>query len=77
MMSVDLNFLESERKNSKEIELADGYCRIDSSVTVTDLLEHQIINDIFPDINRFAELFGSTPIRNSATLEVILTTLHL
>lgn len=67
MLFTDLKFLDPE-KNLKGIKVADGYCQIGCSVTVTDLLESEIINNIFPHVNNFAELFGSTPIRNSATV---------
>ena len=67
MLFSDVIFLE-EKYNLKRIEIVDGYCHIGSTATVTDILESEIINKIFPDVCNFAELFGSTPIRNSATI---------
>jgi len=67
MLFSDVVFLE-ENNNLKRINIADGYCHIGSTAAVTDILESEIINKIFPDISQFAELFGSTPIRNSATI---------
>ncbi len=67
MLYSDVVFLE-EKNNNKKINIADGYCHIGSTATVTDILESEIINKIFPDVSNFAELFGSTPIRNSATI---------
>ncbi|MBK8552844.1 MAG: FAD binding domain-containing protein [Ignavibacteria bacterium] len=67
MLFTDAQFLDPE-KNLKGIKADNGYCQIGCSVTVTDLLESETINNIFPQIYNFAELFGSTPIRNSATV---------
>lgn len=67
MLSSDLRFLEKDN-NLNEIKLLDGFCQIGSTSSVTDILESDIINKIFPQIEKFAELFGSTPIRNSATI---------
>ena len=67
MLFSDVIFLE-EKNNLNRINIADGYCIIGSTATVTDILESEVINKILPDINKFAELFGSTPIRNSATI---------
>ena len=67
MLFSDVIFLE-EKNNLNRINIADGYCNIGSTATVTDILESEVINKILPDINKFAELFGSTPIRNSATI---------
>ena len=43
-------------------------CIIGPSATVTDLKESSIINDIFPEFQRYAKLISSTPIRNMATI---------
>jgi len=67
MLFSDVIFLE-EKNNLKRINIADGYCHIGSTAAVTDILESEIIHKIFPEISNFAELFGSTPIRNSATI---------
>jgi xanthine dehydrogenase small subunit len=67
MLFTDVKFLE-EDNSLKGIKVIDGYCHIGASTTVTELLESDIVNKIFPEIDNFAELFGSTPIRNSATV---------
>ncbi|MDQ3020727.1 MAG: FAD binding domain-containing protein [Bacteroidota bacterium] len=67
MLKVNLRFLETEPV-LKGIREKDGFCHIGSSTCVTDLLESEIFQKYFPDIYKFSELFGSTPIRNSATV---------
>jgi xanthine dehydrogenase small subunit len=44
------------------------FIEIGASVTVTDLLESELMNSIFPDLYRHLKLISSTPIRNMATL---------
>ncbi|MBS1519309.1 MAG: FAD binding domain-containing protein [Bacteroidetes bacterium] len=67
MLSSELTFLRSS-DNLNEIFERDGFCFVGSGATVTDILNSPLIKDYFPGINEFSELFGSTPIRNSATL---------
>lgn len=67
MLNVNLKFLEDENI-LHGIEERDGYCHIKSATSVTDLLESEIIQKHFPEICKFSELFGSIPIRNSATV---------
>ncbi|MEP7146367.1 MAG: FAD binding domain-containing protein [bacterium] len=67
MLDAGIRFLEND-KTLSGIKIKDNYCIIGSSTTVTELLESEVINKIFPGILKFAELFGSTPIRNSATI---------
>ena len=43
-------------------------CIIGPSATVTDLKNSSIINEAFPDFQRYAKLVSSTPIRNMATI---------
>jgi xanthine dehydrogenase small subunit len=43
-------------------------CIMGPSVTVNDLKESPIINEIFPNFPRYAKLVSSTPIRNMATI---------
>ena len=44
------------------------YVEIGASVTVTDLLESPVMQQIFPDLYKHLKLVSSTPIRNMATL---------
>ena len=67
MLSSELRFL-NQNDNLKDIQIKDGHCIIGSTSSVTDILESEIIREIFPQIAEFAKLFGSTPIRNSATI---------
>ena len=48
-------------------ETADSV-EIGPSVVVTDLLESEVFNRLFPDLYRHLKLVSSTPIRNMATL---------
>ncbi|MGI8884056.1 MAG: FAD binding domain-containing protein [Pyrinomonadaceae bacterium] len=44
------------------------FVEIGASATVTDLLESEIINKLFPNLYKHLKLVSSTPIRNMATL---------
>ncbi|NNE68083.1 MAG: 2Fe-2S iron-sulfur cluster binding domain-containing protein [Pyrinomonadaceae bacterium] len=50
------------------IEEIGGRVEIGASATVTDLLESQLMKDVFPDLFFHLKLVSSTPIRNMATL---------
>ncbi len=50
------------------IEVKDGYCILGSNTSVTEINESEVFRKYFPRINDYTKLFGSTPIRNSATL---------
>lgn len=52
----------------KGIEINNGICKIGASITVTDLEESPIFNNIFPNLKKHLKLVSSTPIRNMATL---------
>lgn len=67
MLDSEITFL-SHDSLMKSITEKEGICNIGSLTTVTEILESVIINRIYPGINKFAGLFGSTPIRNSATI---------
>ncbi|HMQ67573.1 MAG TPA: FAD binding domain-containing protein [Ignavibacteria bacterium] len=67
MLNYEITFL-SDDPSLKGISIYNGECTIGSLTTVTDILESGIMNDLYPGIKNFAGLFGSTPIRNSATL---------
>lgn len=67
MLGADLIFL-NELNSAREIKIENGFCHIGCQSTVTDILESELIQKYFPDIQKFSELFGSTPIRNSATI---------
>lgn len=62
-----VQFLFDEEK-LKEISVKENECTIGASVTVTDFVESEIIQNIFPEIEKYIKLISSTPIRNMATL---------
>ncbi|MEO6696074.1 MAG: FAD binding domain-containing protein [Ignavibacteria bacterium] len=57
-----------EQNGLNGITEINGYCFIGSRSSVTDILESNIFKKCFPQLLDFIELFGSTPIRNGATL---------
>ena len=67
MLTSEITFL-SQNPLLKGISEIDGICTIGSLTTVTEILESGIVNSVFPGIKNFTSLFGSTPIRNSATI---------
>jgi xanthine dehydrogenase small subunit len=50
------------------INETDEFVEVGASVVVTDLLESEIFNRIFPNLYKHLKLVSSTPIRNMATL---------
>ncbi len=46
----------------------DEFVEIGASVVVTDLLESEIFQRLFPNLNKHLKLISSTPIRNMATI---------
>ncbi|GAB4091503.1 FAD binding domain-containing protein [Flaviaesturariibacter terrae] len=52
----------------KGIDYTDGQLRFGGAVTVTQLLESEVVNRFFPQLAAHLKLVSSTPIRNMATL---------
>lgn len=52
----------------RTISETEDYVEVGASVVVTDLLESEIFNRIFPNLYKHLKLVSSTPIRNMATL---------
>ncbi len=52
----------------RTISETDEFVEIGASVVVTDLLESDIFNRLFPNLYKHLKLVSSTPIRNMATL---------
>ncbi len=50
------------------IKEKDGKCIIGAGASVSDLIESPLINNHFPEMKKHLILFGSLPIRNSATV---------
>ncbi|HRH42498.1 MAG TPA: FAD binding domain-containing protein [Pyrinomonadaceae bacterium] len=52
----------------RSISKTDDFVELGASVVVTDLLESEIFNRLFPNLYQHLKLVSSTPIRNMATL---------
>lgn len=52
----------------KQITLENNKCSIGGSVTATEFSESPIIQNMFPDMEKYMKLISSTPIRNMATM---------
>ena len=57
-----------DNSSLKGITLEGDKCIIGASVTVTEFAESPIIQDIFPDLEKYIKLVSSMPIRNMATM---------
>ena len=57
-----------DRISLKGITLENDKCVIGASVTVTEFAESPIVQNIFPDLEKYIKLISSTPIRNMATM---------
>ncbi|MBS1551729.1 MAG: FAD binding domain-containing protein [Bacteroidetes bacterium] len=67
MMNSQIKLLHND-KSLYGIDIKEGYCFIGSNTSVSDLRESEIFKRYFPEFHGFMELFGSTPIRNNATV---------
>jgi xanthine dehydrogenase small subunit len=67
MMNANVKFL-YDSPEIKFIKEENGYILIGSTSTVNDVLNSKIMLKYFPSLFGFIELFGSLPIRNSATI---------
>ena len=52
----------------QEIKFENGQCHIGAAVTVTAFAESKLVQEFFPDLNKYIILISSTPIRNMATI---------
>lgn len=52
----------------RKISETEKYVELGASVVVTDLLESEIFNRLFPNLYKHLKLVSSTPIRNMATI---------
>lgn len=55
-------------ENLKGITTENDKCIIGASVTVTEFAESSIMQNIFPELEKYVKLVSSTPIRNMATM---------
>ncbi|WP_457618228.1 FAD binding domain-containing protein [Lutibacter sp.] len=67
-LSEEKIHLISEEKALKGIVLTKGKCVIGASTTVTDILQNEQLNTIFPSLKKFLKLISSEQIRNMGTL---------
>ncbi len=67
MISADSENL-FDNSDLRFINESNEFIEIGASVVVTDLLESEIFNRIFPNLYKHLKLVSSTPIRNMATL---------
>lgn len=67
MVHSDIDFL-FNKYELNGISKDDNKCIMGPSVTVTDLMESEIIKKTFPDFRKVSKLVSSTPIRNIATI---------
>ncbi|MDC9721826.1 MAG: FAD binding domain-containing protein [Urechidicola sp.] len=58
----------ADDKSLKGISFTEDICTIGSNTTVTELLEHVALNNIFPNLRSFLKLVSSEQIRNMGTL---------
>ena len=57
-----------EDTSLKGIAFSDNICTIGASTTVTEILENDILQTVFPKLNSFLKLVSSQQIRNMGTL---------
>lgn len=60
--------LSSSNGVSSEIEIKNGKCIIGAQATVSDFMNSSVISEIIPSLKDSLKLFGSSPIRNRATI---------
>ena len=63
----DVGFI-SKLSDKELIYVKDDECIISALATVTDIMNSVLMAKHFPDIKKYFSLFGSSPIRNRATL---------
>ncbi len=67
MKDAGIRFL-FDHPELNSIHTEGNKCILGPSVTVSDMKRSAIINEAFPDFQRYAKLVSSTPIRNMATI---------
>ncbi|CAN5619361.1 xanthine dehydrogenase small subunit [soil metagenome] len=67
MIDSNIKFLNNITELSF-VKVDDGICKMGSTTTVSDILSSNEISNSLKYLKKFIELFGSTPIRNSATI---------
>jgi len=67
-LTREKNILIHLKISDESIRISDNNCFINAAVTIEDFSNSEIIKAIFPNVKEFANLFGSLPIRNRATV---------
>lgn len=67
MTNADIRFV-FDNLELKRVKPMGGVFHVGPSSTVTDLVNTNAFNIVFPQFHRFAKLISSTPIRNMATI---------
>lgn len=67
MIKSNIKLLQND-KSLFGIKILNGDCIIGSNTSVEEIHESEIFKKYFPEIDKYMLLFGSTPIRNSATI---------
>jgi len=67
MAVAKLRFL-NEDKSLKQIEIADGVCKIGGAVTTAEIMQHEVLQKYFPKIKEYFKLISSEPVRNMGTV---------
>lgn len=57
-----------DKSELKGVWQEGGQCIVGASATIADLVESPVIQQYFPEFNRYTKLVSSTPIRNMATI---------
>ncbi len=67
MLDSNIKLISGEKRYSG-ISIEENKIKIGGAVTVTEIMESQVMQKYFPEIKNYFMLFGSLPIRNRATL---------
>jgi len=67
ILDKDIEFIKPDKQN-KIIWQENNTCFILASTTISDVKNSSLLKNIFPEIDNYFALFGSLPIRNSATI---------
>lgn len=67
LINSPVNLISTEKKFSF-IEEVDDEIRVGSTTTISELENSSLLNNYFPEFQKYLKLFGSIPIRNRATV---------
>jgi xanthine dehydrogenase small subunit len=67
LVTTDLHFCLQD-EDFRHIATEQGICRIGGAVTVTEIMEHPVLQQHFPHLSQQFQLVSSKPIRNMATV---------